>query len=67
MAIIGFIVCFLVLCYATVFLFVCAVTQDALYGSFDKSDIFAYILRAVIIGLGWYCLLKDVTISIGGI
>lgn len=67
MAVIGFIVCFLVLCYATVFLFVCAIAQDALSGRFDKSDIFAYILGAIIVGLGWYYLLKDVTISVGGI
>lgn len=67
MAIIGFIFCFLGLCYATVFLFVCAIGQEFFSGTFGKVDIFAYILGAVLVGLGWYHLLKDVTISVGGI
>jgi hypothetical protein len=66
MAIIGFIVMFLIMCYFSFMWVVALFVQKGLSG-FRKYDFIGYILALGIILLGWYYLFKDITISVGGI
>jgi hypothetical protein len=67
MAIIGFIVCFIILVYLT-FSVVGSVFLCKLFGSnIDYTGILLVIISLALLAMGWYYLLKDITISIGGI
>lgn len=67
MAIIGFIFMFLLLCYLTFALVGSVYIAGALTGTISKGQQLFTLIAGVILGLGWYWLFHDVTISVGGI
>ena len=67
MAIIGFIFMFLFLCYLTTVLLLSVAGILALTGKISKVQQLFTLITGVSLGLGWYWLFHDVSITVGGI
>lgn len=65
MAIIGFIFMFCVMCLFTLFMLYLMLAPEPF--GLSKSERFYGLVVCVFVGLGWYWLLHDVAISVGGI
>jgi hypothetical protein len=67
MAIIGFIFCFVALCYFTFALGFSVIGTMALTGTISKGQQLFTLIAAVALGWGWYGLFQNITISVGGL
>lgn len=67
MAIIGFLFCFVALCYFTFALAFSVVGTVALTGCVSIGQRIFTLIAAIALGYGWYGLFKNVTITVGGL
>lgn len=67
MAIIGFLFCFVALCYFTFALVFSVVGIIALTGEVSTGQRIFTLIASIALGYGWYGLFKNITITIGGL